>query len=71
MATKISLGDKARISFDYGVDAEGKQIVKRKSFKIIAGATDDQVYTAANNFASLCEKSLLEIEKIENYELQA
>ncbi|KAF2956266.1 DUF1659 domain-containing protein [Marinitoga sp. 38H-ov] len=71
MATKISLGDKVRISFDYGVDNNGKQILKRKSFPIIAGATDDQVYTAANNFASLCEKTLVEIEKIENYELQA
>ena len=71
MATKVNLGDKVRISFDYGVDGEGKQIIKRKSFNIIPGATDDQVYTAANNFASLCEKSLIEIEKIENYELQA
>jgi len=71
MATKVSLGDKVRIAFDYGVNGDGKQIVKRKSFSIIAGATDDQVYTAANNFASLCEKSLLEIEKIENYELQS
>ena len=71
MATKVNLGDKVRISFDYGVDTEGKQIIKRKSFSIIAGATDDQVYTAANSFASLCEKVLLGIEKIENYELQA
>ncbi|GAB6190206.1 hypothetical protein JCM30566_19490 [Marinitoga arctica] len=71
MATKVSLGDKARISFDYGVDGNGKQIIKRKSFSLIAGATDDQVYTAANNYASLCEKTLIEIEKIENYELQA
>ncbi|RDI90037.1 hypothetical protein Ob7_09877 [Thermosipho africanus Ob7] len=71
MATKINLGDKVRISFDYGLDLDGKQIIKRKAFSIIAGATDDQVYTAALNYASLSEKSLVEIEKIENYELQA
>ncbi|SHF22888.1 Protein of unknown function [Marinitoga hydrogenitolerans DSM 16785] len=71
MASKISLGNKARISFDYGVDENGKQIIKRKSFSLIADATDDQVYTASNNFASLCEKPLVEIEKIETYELQA
>ncbi|KAF2956257.1 DUF1659 domain-containing protein [Marinitoga sp. 38H-ov] len=71
MATKVNLGDKVRISFDYGVDGNGKQIIKRKAFPIIAGATDEQVYTAASKFASLCEKTLVEIEKIENYELQA
>ncbi|AEX85645.1 hypothetical protein XO10_06085 [Marinitoga sp. 1135] len=71
MATKLSAGEKVRIGFDYGLDANGKKIIKRKSFTIMPGATDDQVYTASNNFASLCEKPLLKIEKIENYELQA
>ena len=71
MATKVSLGERLNVEFDGGVDGEGKQIVKRKRFDLIPGATEDAIYDCANKLAALVEHPLLQIEKQEYYELQA
>ena len=71
MATKMNIGNKLSVEFDGGMDENGKNIVKRKRYDLIAGATDDAVYDCANKLAALVDYPLMNIEKQEYFELQA
>ncbi|WKB35479.1 DUF1659 domain-containing protein [Terrilactibacillus sp. S3-3] len=49
---------------DGGLDTDGKQILKKKSFRNIkAGAAHDALYTVASNLAPLQQHPLLSVER--------
>ncbi len=65
--TKVSNGFSLTLVFNYGTDGEGNPILKRKTLRIIDGATDDDIYNAALNLSNLSSKPLERLEKRENY----
>lgn len=63
---------KFKIELDGGLDGNGKQIVKAKTFsKVKDTATNDSVYNIANSLSSLQSNSLLSIKRVDEVSLQS
>lgn len=64
MATSTVLQSTLVLSFDNGVDAKGKPVVKRKAFRNIkTAATQDQLYNVASVLAPLQQLPLISVER--------
>ena len=68
--TAVAQDSKLKLSFDGGLDGDGKAIVKSKTFsKIKAAAVNDDVYALATSLTGLQEKPLLSVRRIDEVDL--
>ena len=64
MAQATLMKSSLRLVFDYGVDENGKQVFKSKSYaNVKPGATPDQFSTAADAIAALSSMPLAFVER--------
>jgi len=62
---------KLKLQLDGGVDGNGREIVKSKTFSNVkTDAVDDTVYTVANSLTSLQNLPLISVTRINEVELQ-
>lgn len=62
---------KFKLELNGGVDGNGKEIVKSKTFtKVKSAATDEEVYNVANSLSSLQTLPLISVKRINEVELQ-
>ncbi|MEH7121565.1 DUF1659 domain-containing protein [Neobacillus vireti] len=72
MAQGLLEGTKLRLVFDGGIDNEGNQILKSKTFSNVKKeATVDQLFQAAQAISTLCNDSLNKVERTDSSEIIA
>jgi len=72
MAEALLKDSKLKLIFDNGVDGEGKQLFKSKTFSNIRlGSTADELQSAAQAIASLSQKSLYGVERNDSSDVLA
>jgi hypothetical protein len=72
MATAFLATSKLRISFQVGMDDDGKPLMRAKTFSNIQkSATPDQLLQAAQAFVALSNDTLNNIERVDNSDLLA
>ncbi|MGV3465470.1 MAG: DUF1659 domain-containing protein [Heyndrickxia sp.] len=72
MAETLLKESKLKLVFDNGVDGEGKQLFKNKTFSNIRlDSTADELQSAAQAIASLSQKALYGVERNDNSDVQA
>lgn len=61
-----------KLKLNYGVDLNGKAVVKSKTFpNVKADATDDSIFEVANALVKLQEHSLVYVIRVDNTSLSA
>jgi Protein of unknown function (DUF1659) len=72
MATADLKGTKLRFAYNDGMDEKGNPKYKYKTYGYINGsATADEMHSAAQSLAGLSEKNLFNVEKIQNFDINA
>ncbi|MGM7700872.1 DUF1659 domain-containing protein [Pseudalkalibacillus sp. Hm43] len=72
MATAVHDDSRLTITFDAGVDHEGKPVYKRKSFtNIKTSATHDQLFDMVQALAPLQQYPVSQIERSNSFDLSA
>jgi len=72
MAQGLLEGTKLRLVFDGGIDNEGNQILKSKTFSNVKKeSTVDQLFQAAQAISTLCNDSLNKVERTDSSEIIA
>jgi hypothetical protein len=72
MAQALLTGSKLKLSFQVGMDDEGKPIMKAKTFSNVKReATVDQLWQAAEAIFSLSADQLSNVERIDSSDLLA
>ncbi|RKD32320.1 DUF1659 domain-containing protein [Thermohalobacter berrensis] len=68
--TSTVQSSKLRIQLDGGVDGDGKQIIKSKTYsKVKTTATNDDIYNVATNLAGLQTYPVYAVKRIDEVEL--
>ncbi|PKR83810.1 DUF1659 domain-containing protein [Heyndrickxia camelliae] len=71
MAETLLKESKLKLVFDNGVDGEGKQLFKSKTFSNIRlDSTPDELQSAAQAIASLSQKALYGVERNDSSDVQ-
>ncbi|MTI65555.1 MAG: DUF1659 domain-containing protein [Firmicutes bacterium] len=66
-----SKDSKFRVGFNAGVDEDGKEIIKRKTFsKVKSQATNEDIYAITTSLAGLQERPLVSVSRIDEVELR-
>lgn len=72
MATAVLDDSRLTITFDAGVDTEGKPVYKRKNFNNIkTSATHDQLFEMVQALAPLQQYPVSQIERSNSFDLSA
>lgn len=72
MAETLLKESKLKLIFDNGVDGDGKQLFKSKTFSNIRlDSTPDELQSAAQAIASLSQKALYGVERDDSSDIQA
>jgi len=72
MAETLLKESRLKLIFDNGVDGDGKQLFKSKTFSNIRlDSTPDELQSAAQAIASLSEKALYGVERNDSSDIQA
>jgi hypothetical protein len=72
MATAVMNDTRLSVTFDAGVDLDGKPVSKRKSFNNVkSSATHDQLYNMVQALAPLQQYPVSQIERTNSFDLTA
>ncbi|WLD94886.1 DUF1659 domain-containing protein [Alkalihalobacillus sp. AL-G] len=72
MATAVMNDTRLSVTFDAGVDLEGKPVYKRKSFNNVkSSATHDHLYNMVQALAPLQQYPVFQIERTNSFDLTA
>ncbi|WP_221563786.1 DUF1659 domain-containing protein [Alkalihalobacillus sp. TS-13] len=72
MATAILNDTRLTITFDAGIDLEGKPVYKRKSFtNVKSSATHDQLFAIVEALAPLQQYPINDVERTNSFDLSA
>ncbi|KQL52489.1 hypothetical protein AN964_02330 [Heyndrickxia shackletonii] len=72
MAETLLKESRLKLIFDNGVDGDGKQLFKSKTFSNIRlDSTPDELQSAAQAIASLSQKALYGVERNDSSDIQA
>jgi hypothetical protein len=70
MAEALLEGTKLRLVFDGGIDNQGHQILKSRTFSNVRKeSTVDQLFQTAQAITALCNDSLHSVERNDNFEI--
>ena len=72
MATATKLSSGMQLKYSMGVNGDGKEIFKKKTFKNFKpDALDDDIYEVSQLFASIQEPSVDEVKRIDESLIEA
>ncbi|WP_257349185.1 DUF1659 domain-containing protein [Pseudalkalibacillus decolorationis] len=72
MATAVMNDTRLSVTFDAGIDLEGKPVFKRKSFNNVkSSATHDQLYNMIQALSPLQQYPVTQVERSNSFDLSA
>lgn len=72
MATANLVESRIRLVYDHGLDGDGKQVLKTKSYNAVKeSATPDQIFATAQAIAGLSSVPLFAVERNDSTDITA